>query len=66
MKVHRLLFFFGYTAAACVLTAGSDPGRLSYNHDVRPILSENCFQCHGPDAEAREADLRLDIAQEAF
>ena len=33
---------------------------ISFNEEVRPILSENCYQCHGPDAEERKADLRLD------
>ncbi len=33
---------------------------LEYNRDVRPILAENCFPCHGPDSAARKADLRLD------
>jgi hypothetical protein len=34
--------------------------KLQYNRDVRPILADNCFKCHGPDSAARKADLRLD------
>src|SRR6185369_7187593 len=35
-------------------------GRLDFNRDVRPILAQHCWSCHGPDEKAREAGLRLD------
>ncbi|MBM4002426.1 MAG: DUF1553 domain-containing protein [Planctomycetes bacterium] len=34
--------------------------RLEYNRDIRPILADNCFACHGPDSASRKADLRID------
>ncbi|HEX7376750.1 MAG TPA: DUF1549 domain-containing protein, partial [Pirellulales bacterium] len=39
---------------------------LQYNRDVRPILADNCFACHGPDSAARKADLRLDGREAAI
>ena len=44
----------------------SEPEVVSYNFHIRPILSDNCFACHGPDAKKREANLRLDLAEAAF
>ena len=38
---------------------------LTFNQDIRSILSQNCFQCHGPDANSREAGLRLDEFESA-
>ena len=41
-------------------SAASEGGAISFNRDIRPILSENCFYCHGQDASKRKGELRLD------
>lgn len=45
------------------LTSGD---QISYNFHIRPILSDNCFACHGPDENKRESGLRLDNAEGAY
>ncbi|GEO08820.1 PSD1 and planctomycete cytochrome C domain-containing protein [Segetibacter aerophilus] len=44
----------------------SVPEVVSYNYHIRPILSDKCFACHGPDANKRKASFRLDIEDSAF
>src|SRR5437016_521042 len=39
---------------------------IDFDRQIRPILSNNCFACHGPDAKARKANLRLDVKASAF
>ncbi|WP_309331091.1 PSD1 and planctomycete cytochrome C domain-containing protein [Mucilaginibacter sp.] len=42
------------------------PDVVSYNFNIRPILSDKCYKCHGPDASKRQAGLRLDMPESAF
>jgi len=45
---------------------GATAAELSFNKDIRPILVENCFSCHGADSASRQADLRLDRRDDAI
>jgi len=57
----RFLAFSLFLACPAAFAAGT----VDFNRDVQPILSENCYQCHGPDKANRKGDLRLDVEKEA-
>lgn len=50
-------------ALSWTVTTAAEP--ISFNKDIRPILADRCFTCHGPDSAARKADLRLDLEDAA-
>src|SRR5436190_2258184 len=63
----RLLIGFLVTFAGLSTAGAADfPSKIEFNRDIRPILSENCYQCHGPDKNVRKADLRLDTKEGLF
>src|SRR3954469_19491607 len=57
--------FFSTRSAHAADAAAPLAGKLSFNHDIQPILSENCYFCHGTDKNQRKVGLRLDSFAEA-
>jgi len=57
------LVALGFSISA--LLAAADSGQVGFNRDIRPIMSDTCFLCHGPDKSSRMAGMRLDLREEA-
>ena len=74
-KIFFILFFLIsiiFSFQGCInqqeslFTSTNLPDAISYNFDIRPILSDKCFSCHGPDINKRKANLRLDQSESAY
>jgi len=63
MIIHRVIFFIG---AAISTFAMAEDNAVSFNRDIRQILSNNCYKCHGPDEEIRDKQPRLDLPNAAM
>ena len=54
-----------WAISGCILIVGQATAEISFNKDIRPILSDRCFKCHGPDAKNQKSEFRLDTREHA-
>jgi hypothetical protein len=70
LKLLGILILFTQCELTVPSTVGVEmeklPEKIDYNYHVKPLLSDRCYQCHGPDEKTRKAGLRLDIEKNAF
>ena len=70
LKILSIFFLFTQCSLSIpesvVIEMANLPEKIDYNYQIKPILSDRCYQCHGPDVNTRKAGLRLDIEEVAF
>ncbi|MDB6076211.1 MAG: Planctomycete cytochrome, partial [Verrucomicrobiaceae bacterium] len=68
LPVNRVIpsFLFLVVSALSQAAEAPIPAKIEFNRDIRPILSDNCYYCHGPDKNHRKAKMRLDVREEAL
>ena len=66
VSVKRILFILTVTVLGARADESSRAAKIEFNRDIRPVLSDACFHCHGPDKNVRKAELRLDVREEAI
>ena len=67
-RAHLLVWRLGLVVV-CALgqpAQGTEAGKVDFNFQIRPLLSDRCFKCHGPDEKARKKQLRLDLREGMF